>query len=313
MPLKRLLLGLFLFGACSSLPILPPEYQERAGSNASEEEALPWKIIALDVGQGDATLIIGPDKKALLIDGGPPESGLKILIPALKYYGVTRLEAIFATHYDADHIGGLMDLIPGQDQILGTEDDWIPQEGLYDRGTEDTEDLALYQWYAGVLGAYRHELTAGDQKDFGDCHIEIIAMNGIYSDGRKVSLDESENSRSMVLLLTLGDFRYLTMGDLPGGGETSVEKTMDLETHVGEMVGAVDLLHLSHHGSKTASNEGFLDLVTPEEALISAGRENDYGHPHAEVLGRLEKRGIDYRETKNGDIVIEIQMDGEKF
>ncbi|MDO8644404.1 MAG: hypothetical protein Q7S00_05505, partial [bacterium] len=118
---------LLIMTACGSFP--HPPLPQRSESFETKPAPLPLKIFALDVGQGDATVVMTPNKKVLLIDGGPLESGLERIIPFLEENGVERLDSIFVSQYDGDHIGGVLDLVPGKDRLLGTEDDWVPLNG----------------------------------------------------------------------------------------------------------------------------------------------------------------------------------------
>jgi competence protein ComEC len=293
------------FIGCTSITGPQTESRTARSEDVSSYNEGILRIMALDVGQGDATLIVTPDNQTILIDGGPIDSGLEVLIPTFEANGISSLDWIFVSHYDGDHIGGLLDLIPGKDKVLGTEDDWIPKNGILDRGNFETDGLTFTNWYKGVMGEHRVFVEAGDQWNIGGAEITAHVVNGNYSDGRSISLPEDENSRSLVLLIEYGDFKYLTTGDLPGGGPSGFDEAIDLETHLGEIVGDLDALHIGHHGSRTSTNEKFLDLVQPELAIISSGKNNDYGHPHMVVTQRLRDRGIEILETQNGNIVIE--------
>jgi len=103
----------------------------------------------------------------------------------------------------------------------------------------------------------------------------------------------------------------LTAGDLTGGGFSGDLDTKDLESHLAELVGPITVVHLNHHGSRTSSNVNYLDGLLPKAAVISAGLDNDFGHPHWDVLKRLEERGIpDYRSDQGH---LEITSDGNGF
>lgn len=287
-----------LLSAC--LPALEvPVESPPASTEDSENETVssPLRIVILDVGQGDATLIVTPLQQVVLIDAGPPGAGRDVIIPFLETEGVEEIHSIFLSHYDSDHMGGLLDLLPGRDGEMGTEDDWTPKEGVFDRGDEQAFEKPLFAPYRELAPDLRVEVKAGDHWTIGGVHLRAIVVNGVYEDGKRVDLrNDDENGRSMALLIEHQGLRYLTTGDLPGGGYSRGFKTVDLETHLGELVGDIDVLHVGHHGSQTSSNVAFLDLVKPEVAIISVG-ENDFGHPADEVLTRLSARGIKIRQT----------------
>ncbi|MDO8494369.1 MAG: hypothetical protein Q7S68_03435, partial [Deltaproteobacteria bacterium] len=95
-----------------------------------------------------------------------------------------------------------------------------------------------------------------------------------------------------------------TAGDLTGGGGNPPYQTIDLETPLAPLIGDIDVLKVSHHGSHTSSNEFFLDTLQPEMAIISVGANNDFGHPHRTVLERLEERQIEIWKTTDGSVCI---------
>lgn len=294
---------LIFFLSCS--PVIPldnpfegdiPEPQPLASASS----APPLRILAMDVGQGDSTLVIGPLGKTMLIDAGPVLSGISLDIAHLNW--------ILSTHYDADHIGGLGEIIKGPDQTSGTGDDLFPLNGFFDRGDFTDKETPAYDEYRELTTSERHTVTPGLAFDLGGgAKARAIVVNGHYEDGRSIHLNpDEENEASIGLLITHGDFRYFTAGDLTGGG-TSREETKDLETSAGEIIGDIDVLHLSHHGSRASTHESFLNLVTPEAAIISAGKENDYGHPHPEVLERLKNAGTTiYRTDHLGNLEITV-------
>lgn len=272
------------------------------------------KILALDVGQGDATLVIGPSGKTILIDGGPSGSGIGAVLPLLNSLEIRHLNWIVATHYDADHIGGIPEVLLGLDQVPDSEDDLIPTSGLLDRGNFTDKTTPAYSEYIETTASYRQEVTLETRLDLGNgASAEVIVVNGHYSDGRIIHLNpDEENDASIGLLIKYGDFQYFTAGDLTGGGKPGGYETKDMETTTGEIVGDIDILHVGHHGSETSSNEVFLDRIKPEAAVISVGRDNDYGHPTETVLKRLKAVGATiYRTDLMG--TLEIQTDGAAY
>ena len=315
MRLFYLLLAAFLI-SCS--PILridnPFESSETAGETADVFENQSLRIFVLDVGQGDAALVIGPSGKTLLIDGGPSGSGAVTILPLLASLEITRLNWIIATHYDADHIGGIPEVLLGPDQISDSEDDLIPASGLLDRGDFTDKTTPVYSEYIETSGPHRQEVAPGTRLELGNgASAEVIVVNGHYSDGRSIHLNPGEeNEASIGLLIEYGGFRYFTAGDLTGGGSPGGYETKDLETIAGEIIGDIDVLHVGHHGSGSSTNENFLNLIKPEAGVISVGKDNDYGHPTETVLKRLEGVGTAVCRT---DLMgtLEIKTDGNGF
>lgn len=305
---------LFFWSGCSPLVPIRNPHSSPSAAEGTAAEALPLRILAIDVGQGDATLVTGPTGRTLLIDGGPQGSGLAAVLPALRAEEIRGLDWILATHYDADHIGGIPEVLKGEDQEAGSGDDVLPSRALIDRGNFTDKTTPTYEKYLESLPANREEAEPGKVLDLGGgAEARVIVANGRYADGRSVHLNpDEENEASIGLLVRYGDFTYFTAGDLPGGGSPGGYETKDLETAAGEIIGDIDVLHVGHHGSETSSNEVFLEKARPEAAVISVGRDNDYGHPTATVLQRLDAIGAEvYRTDLSGDL--EIKTDGETY
>ncbi len=293
---RAALLLTILFAACG--PILPIENPFQVPENEFQTDTAlkSLRIIVLDVGQGDATLVIGPTGRTLLIDGGPPETGSPVVLEKLAEEGIESLDWIVASHYDIDHIGGLPTIL----------ERYPPTISLLDRGDQTTQDHPLFSDYIEIGGSFRETAEPGQVLPLGvGAEAVILMVNGHYRDGRRVATSE-ENEASIVLLIRYGNLTYLTTGDLPGDGEDS----RDLESHLAELVGDVDILHVGHHGSNSSTGERFLSLIRPETAVISVGRDNPYNHPAEGVLARLRQIGSEiYRTDLHG--TIEIDSDGE--
>jgi len=246
---------------------------------------LSWSLTAeelsiyfVDVGQGDATLVVGPDGTTLLIDGGNTGCGRDEIKSLLVSLGIGTLDFMVASHYHADHIGGL-------DEVVA--EGYLPGVA-YDRGTwGGTPGTYAYQDYSAAVSAVRFTIDPGDVIALGDgATATCVVVNGLLWGGGSVNISGSsqfENSASVGLLIEYGDFDYLTMGDLTGGGYS----TPDVELPVGNRVGDVDVHHASHHGSSTSSSLAFVQTITPDLAIVSSGENNGYGHPTVETLLNL--------------------------
>jgi beta-lactamase superfamily II metal-dependent hydrolase len=269
-------------------------------------------IHCIDVDQGDATLLVGPDGTAMLIDAGKTGMGYSTVIPLLNSLGITHLDAMVASHYHEDHVGGLDEVANGG---------FFP-DAAYDRGTYGgTPGTSAYSQYASAIASVRRTIAAGDVIDLGGgATATCVVVNGYLLGGGQVNISGSaqfENSASVGLLIEYGDFQYLTMGDLTGGGYS----TTDVEGPVGNIVGDIEVLRVSHHGSSTSSDLSFIQSITPDVALISVGADNAYGHPTNTTLNNLNRssssipvlqttRGIGNLGGVNMDATFSIHTDG---
>jgi beta-lactamase superfamily II metal-dependent hydrolase len=248
--------------ACAGLFVL-------AFIGVSRTASAQLRIVHIDVGQGDATLIVGPSK-TLLFDAGVTGSGTQIR-SVLNSLGITSLDYFVAGHYHADHIGAIDEVINGGIPI---------NIASYDRG--GTYSSQTFTHYVNAVGARRATIALNQQIDLGGgCLLTCIAVNGATNQGN-VS-PTGENDRSIALVLRYGTFDYLITSDLSGGGSA----TADVETKIAQDAGDVDVLHAGHHGSLTSTNQTLVNALKPEQAVISCGDGNSYGHPTQSILDRL--------------------------
>lgn len=313
------LLYCLLVASCVALPALPQrgETELTAIEKTKPESAGEMRIYIPDVGQGDATLVLSPEGKSLLIDAGPPAAGKEAILPLLRELKINHLDALLVTHYDLDHLGGVPSLLAGEDEAMGTEDD-IGLGLAYDRGGTPWDNSPGMNAYLITLfqgRIPRRALTAGEALPFDNAlQIKIVAANGAVVtengsitqvDMNPVTYSGKENAASVAVLLEYGNFRYLTAGDLTGGGMTDGFLTPDVETLVAEAVGAVDVVHVNHHGSLSSSNPYFISATAPNAVVIQAGRDNPYGHPNHAVVERWREVGAEVRSTaEEGGILL---------
>lgn len=230
----------------------------------------------LDVGQGDA-IHIQADGENMLIDGGSSDVkkvGEYRLLPYLKSLGVRKLKYVVLTHADYDHYGGLLELM--EDGSISIEYLLLSDVALKSESYKKVEQTAEN---AGISIKY---VSTGTGFYCGSAFITVLypEKNISYSD---------ENDYSMVLKLSYGEFSALFTGDI---GMEAEEKMIEMG-----VLDDVVLLKVAHHGSRFSTGESFLFAVQPELALISCGEDNSYGHPHEELLKRLEDRNISVRIT----------------
>ena len=252
---------------------------------AAAEAAGTLTITCLDVGQGDATLIQAPGGRTLLFDGGENGRGNAVIVPFLAAAGIDTLDWIVASHYHADHVGGL-------DEVLAA----VPvREAVYDRGWSYT--TLTYADYAAAAGAKRQILSPGQVIDMGGgVTVTCVALNGNGVLNPPFTTGSLENEYDVCLKVEIGGFDYFQAGDLTGN---TASGSRDIESGVAPLVGDLDVYHVSHHGSYTSSIAPFLAQVQAEVAVISVGN-NSYGHPHQAVLDRLSAYGSFVYQTETG-------------
>jgi len=311
MRLALVLFALLSLNSCVALPSL-----ERRGvkgwavqSNSPAQADGTLEIYIPYVGQGDGTLFRFPNGKTLLIDAGPLNAGKDRILPLLRSLKISQIDALVITHYDFDHLGGVPSLLSGEDGIPNTDDD-MPLGVAFDRGGQPWDNSPGYPDYLGALDARkipRHELAAGESLELDpSIAIRCFAANGAVSlgNGNLSQVDLSiptysgrENGASVALLVEFGSFRYLTAGDLTGGGSTDGFLTPDIETLLGEAVGKVDVVKVNHHGSLSSSNENYVTATHPSAVVVQAGKDNPYHHPVPAVLDRWRAIGAEVYST----------------
>ncbi len=264
---------------------------------ATAASAQQVRIVHIDVGQGDATLIVGPSR-TLLYDGGLTGSGTRIR-SVLDGLGLSSIDYFVAGHYHADHIGGIDELFNGGITL---------NLASYDRG--GTYSSQTYTDYVNAVGAKRSTITLGQVIDLGGgATMTCVAVNGQTAQGNVTPT--GENDRSVALVLRYGTFDYFIASDLTGGGSS----TGDVETKAAPAVGDVDVLHVGHHGSTTSTNQTLVNTLKPEHAVISCGDGNSYGHPTQTILNRLAAAAqldtIWQTESGTGAWVPEVRVGGD--
>lgn len=260
------------------------------------------QITFLDVGQGDCIYLAGEKGDRYLIDGGSSSKsdvGTYQILPFLKEEGADMLDAVFVTHMDIDHYNGLQMLVEEMVQNgVVIENLILPAIGAESRGEAyaELEALALRQ---GISVHYIHRgetLCRGNIK-FTCLHPEKGA-------------EQESNEASVVLYLEYGAFSALFTGDLEGSGEEAVRQ--QLQSLMPEESG-ITVLKVAHHGSRNSTKEAFLETASPKLAIISAGKNNRYGHPHEELLDRLERTGCHIYQTKvGGAVTIRVTQSGRR-
>ncbi len=256
-------------------------YDKAAAPNKSGELL---EVHIIDIGQGDSALIRHKDS-TVLIDAGPRKSGA-FLKEYLKSLGVDRLDYAILTHPHEDHIGGAAAVLDrfevGKLLLTDLEATTYTFEELLD-------SIERNKTYAEIP-------ALGDEYEIGDIKFKILAP---------ITPTDDSNNMSLVIKFTFGDTDFLFTGD----AEKDVEAEM-LKLYPKESLDC-DLLKVGHHGSNTSSTAEFLAAVSPKIATISCGYDNDYGHPHGEVLARLKKCGTEKILITKDEESFVVYSDGE--
>jgi beta-lactamase superfamily II metal-dependent hydrolase len=250
------------------------------GPTGAPGSVLSFRIDFIDVGQGDATLITVNGER-LLIDGGRSQGLIETRLDAL---GITDLDAILSTHPDADHIAGLVRVL-----------ELYKIERIYLNGGEsDSQVFAEYFGLAAAEGADVVTITRGDVFLLGGLVIDVLHPG---------ALSGESNDDSAVVQLICGTVGVLLTGDATVASEEEMLSA--------GVLGNMDVLKVGHHGSDTSSSQAFLDAVDPEYAVISAGLNSQYGHPHQDVVDRLTAIGaaIYHTDTTSGDDTLTMTSD----
>ncbi len=240
----------------------------------------------IDVGQGDATLILFKEGASVLVDGGPAygnlDAGELAVLPELRRLGIRKLDAVIATHGDMDHVGGLFTLLRR-----------FPVTAFYDNGGEE-KMLGALRSVAAEHGVRTARLSAGDRLAFGGGSIDVLSPTLKFFDA---AVERKGNNRSLVLVATMEGKRLL----LPGDAEMPVER--DLLARRAPV--GVDLLHVAHHGSRSSTTPEFTAAAGPKLAVISDGAQNIFHFPARITLKTLADQNIPVLRTDLlGEIVL---------
>lgn len=251
------------------------------------------QVTMIDVGQGDAILIQLPHRKGnYLIDtGGKPSIpkedwrkrrkefnlGESVLVQVLKGNGIREIDKLILTHGHYDHVGNVEVLL----NHINVKAILVP----FQFGQDEFEQMLLDNALGN--GVEVHFVKAGEHWNVS--HYEFLILHPAKN-------YEDKNDQSIVLLTRLGGLTWLFTGDLEQQGEIDL---LNLYPTL-----SADVLKIGHHGSSTSTTEPFFSKVEPIVALIPVGRDNRFGHPHTEVIQRLEDNGVQiYRTDENGAIV----------
>lgn len=252
------------------------------------------KVVFFDVGQGDAIFIETPQQNQILIDGGPTPVVVEKLGREMPFWDRT-IDLIILTHPEKDHIAGLLDVLKR----------YKAENILWTGVIRETPEYEEWQKLLEREDARVFIAEAGQRIRCSECKKQKWAVDILFPfqnmRGQRIS---RSNNTSIVAKLSSGQIDMLLTGDT----EAQVERELISE---GLDVGA-EILKVAHHGSKTSTTKEFVAAVSPEIAIISAGRDNPYGHPHPQTLETLERYWVRvFRTDEVGDVV--ILTDGMRY
>lgn len=280
----------------------------------------------LDVGQGDSILVTTPEGKHILIDGGgtvnfrkekdawkerraPFEVGAKVVVPLLKKRGIHQIDYMFITHGDQDHMGGLLAVL-----------EEVPVKAVVFNGTL-AQSAAFQKLMLSAIKQkipiYHAEAARGKWELGKDTRIQFLSPVLPDSGGGTETLSwiKEQNHVSLVFMLEMNGSRFLFTGDTDQAAEQKIllhleERTTGVadsrETDV--TPGRIDIMKVAHHGSKTSTSALWLDAWKPKAAVISAGVNNMYGHPHPDIVDRLQRSpSLIYQTNLHGEIQIRVK------
>lgn len=242
----------------------------------------------IDVGQGDGALIRTPDGD-VVVDAGPSSTEDEF-VDYLRSKGVTTIEYLVLTHPHSDHIGGADAVLEAFDvkRVILPETDCT---------------TSVYRKVVGLIEKEKSEVIISKVREvysLGDFKMTILAPNGIGYDGY--------NDYSVVLRAEYGSTSVLLTGDAEKVSEQEMLEQIPLDLI------DCDLLKVGHHGSHTSTTKKFFNIVSPDYAVISLAKDNEYGHPHketSETLAKLEAEGRLYRTDISGSVI--FTTNGSEF
>lgn len=284
------------------------------------------RVIFLDVGQGDCCLVQTSSGENYLFDcGSSSRSGVGryVLLPCLKYYGIHSIDAVFVSHPDTDHMNGVTELLElAEENGIEIKQLILPAIEKEARKEEFEEllDAAGYNdaaaltakvnemkeggkiqdavWQEKIRVAY---LEAGESWECGSVRFTCLHPAKGYS-------AENANAYSQCIYACFDTFSLLLTGDVEEEGEKAL-----LESLRERQISDVTILKVAHHGSRNSTSAELLAQIEPKLAIISCGKNNRYGHPHAELLERLRQTGCTVLQTSEvGAVTVQKEGSGVK-
>jgi competence protein ComEC len=258
-----------------------------------------FELSAIDVGQGDSLLAGFPQGPLMLVDaGGIPsfgrtrkpgiDIGEDVVSPYLWSRSIKHLDVVVMTHAHEDHMGGMNAVLRN----------FHPRE-LWTGATQGSPEWNSVRETAERLHITIRRMQRGAPFAYGGATVQVLAPGPEY-----VADEKPKNDDSLVMRIRFGNTSFLLTGDM--------EKRIENELAERGLLEHDDVLKVGHHGSRTSSTAGLLDIEKPEFGIISAGFDNSYGHPHPLTLQALEERRVVvYRTDQRG--LVTVVSDGRRF
>ncbi len=245
------------------------------------------KITFLDIGQGDATFIEFPSGEQMLIDCAIDAVVVEALGRTMDFYDRT-IDYLVVTHPDLDHYGGCADVLYRFNiKHIIYNGFQKPNSGVWN----------------GFMDAVEKEIDQGAEyiiaDNVFDLKVDDVYISYLFPD-RPVDVEDTNNNTSIVMRISYGEQDVLLTADAEKELEQYLVDVYDNELDV-------EILKVGHHGSLTSSILEFLGVTSPKDAIISSGEENNFGHPSARIIKRIERKGVNiWRTDQQGDIIAEI-------
>lgn len=256
-----------------------------------------FTISFIDVGQGDSMLISTPKGNNIIVDGGGSRDetsfniGKQTLIPYLLNKGITKLDYVIISHFDSDHVGGILSVL----EELKAEKVIICEQ-------EENENYKRFKEIVKNKNIKVYVVKKGDNLKIE----ENIWLNILWPKDERIK-ENAINNNSIVAKLNYKSFSILLTGDIEKIAENEI-----LKEYENSNILNANILKVAHHGSKSSSINKFLEKVKPQIALIGVGEKNTFGHPNTGVINRLQNLNAKiYRTDENGEITIKIDDKGK--
>lgn len=258
------------------------------------------EITFLDVGQGDCIFIANDNGSYYMVDGGSSSVkgvGEYRILPFLKFQGISHLEAVFVTHPDEDHCNGIKELImSGQEQGIRIEHLVLPDIA------QESKEQAYMELEQMAVASDIPVLYISRGQEITDDQLKLTCLHPV-----KKEATVEANEYSIVLEISYGNFSAMLTGDVEGSGEQKLIRYLQEEASENRLT----VLKAAHHGSGYSTPDEFLDIQRPVYTIISCGRDNSYGHPHKELIERLQEHGSNIFITYETGAVT-FTTDGQK-
>lgn len=263
-------------------------------------------VTFLDVGQGDGICLRTVSGEVYLFDGGSSsrsQVGRYVLEPYLKYYGLSHVNAILVSHPDADHCNGILELVQNCENWGVTIDQLILPAVGWQTASESGEENPFGEILEAAARVKGHPIEvfyvqAGDRWQSGEVLFQCLHPSKAAEDIALWAKDT--NAASECFYVSFGANSLLLTGDVQGEGE---KRLMEELERCG--VDDVTVLKVAHHGSRNSTPQEFLEQVSPRVAVISSGKNNRYGHPHEELVERLEEaKAMIFKTAESGAITV---------